>query len=68
MDGLTESFLTDSPFSLTREKLEGESIFISSLADGSEIDIKGDAARRGAGGVGGRGGVTSRSEEKEGMH
>lgn len=50
MDGLTESFLTDSPFSLTREKLEGESIFISSLADGSEIDIKGDAARRGAGG------------------
>lgn len=39
--------LTASPFSLTREKqlLEGESIFISSLADGGRIDIKGDSAR-----------------------
>lgn len=38
--------LTASPFSLAREKqlLEGESIFISPLADGSRIDIKGDSA------------------------
>lgn len=27
--------------------MEGESIFISPLADGSRIDIKGDSARRG---------------------
>lgn len=49
-DGWTASLkaqLTASPFSLAREKqlLGGESIFISPLADGSRIDIKGDSAR-----------------------
>lgn len=46
MDGLAESFLTAPPLALSREELEGESIFISALPDGGEIDIKGDAARR----------------------
>lgn len=64
--------LTASPFSLTRGKqmLEGESIFISSPADGSRIDIKGDFARGKEGvwekqewGLGGR--VDNRSRSKE---
>lgn len=44
---LLRAQLTASPFSSAREKrpLEGESISISPLADGSRIDIKGDSAR-----------------------
>ena len=44
---LLRAQLTAFPFSLTREKqlLEGESIFIFSLADGGQIDMKGDSAR-----------------------
>lgn len=65
--------LTASPFSLTRGKqtLEGESIFISSPADGGRIDIKGDCARGKEGGwkergwgLGGREAIRSRSKEQ----
>lgn len=42
---LLRAQLTAARFSLATEKQEGESIFISPLADGSQIDIKGDSAR-----------------------
>lgn len=49
---LLRARLTAFPLPLAGEKqlLEGESIFISPLADGRRIDIKGDSARGKEGG------------------